>query len=163
LRKLIAISIVGSLIAGLLAVGCGGGGGSADAEQIDKATFVKQANKICEQASGRLAADIISISKRESTGPNAGSTKAQRALVEDGLIPRLEEELQGVQALGIPEEGSSEIERFLEAYQQGIDKTKAKSKAVAVSEDVAPYEVIAVAGTPLGITECPISPVNAPN
>jgi hypothetical protein len=159
LRNLIAISIAGQLILGLFAAGCGGGSDSAD-EQIDKATFVQQANKICEKASGKLAADVTSISQREAAKPNADFYKTQVVVVEEGLVPRLEEELQQIRRLGIPPEAKRDAENLLKVYEQKIDATKAKAKAVALDENVAPYEAIAVAGTKMGVTECPVSAVN---
>ncbi len=158
MRKLIAIYVIGSVAIGLLVAGCGGGDDSAGAEQIDKATFVKQANKICEQASGRLAAEVTSISKRESAKPSYDYAKTQITIVEKSLVPRFEEELKEIRALGIPEEAKKEAEAFLTAYEGAINKTEAESKAVV--EGATPYEAIELAGTRLGVSECPIAPVN---
>jgi hypothetical protein len=157
LRNFIAICVVGSIVASLLVAGCGGGGD--DAQQIDKATFIKQANKICEQASGKLASEIASISSRESVKPDYDYTETQITIVENALVPNFEKELQEIRALGIPEEAKKESEALLKAYQGGINKTKAKSGAVA--NGAIPYEAIELAATRLGITECPIAPVNA--
>ncbi len=157
MRNHIAILIIGSLAFGLLVAGCGGGDDSADAEQIDKATFVKEAERICKQASGKLAAEVTSITKRESTPSSFSSGRTQIVLVKEGLIPSLEEELQQIRALGLPDEAKKDAKAFLEAYQQAIDKTKANPK-VGVSS-VAPYEGVELAGTKLGIADCPIATV----
>jgi hypothetical protein len=160
LRNFIAISVVGQLIAGVLVAGCGGGDDNADTEQIDKATFVQQANKICEKASGKLAADATSISQREGAKPNGDLSKTQVVLVEEGLIPHLEEELQQIRSLGIPPEAKKDVETLLSVYREKIDATKSNVKAAAENENFAPYEAIATAGARFGVTECPISAVN---
>jgi hypothetical protein len=159
LRNLIAVFVIGSLALGLLGAGCGG---SNDGDQIDKATFIKQANEICEQASGKLSAVITSIGNRASTNPNADPTKTRIATVTEGLIPSLEEELEKIRAMGVPEEAQSEVEALLKAYRKAIDRTKANARVVALTEKLAPHEEIAVAATRFGVTECPISPVNVP-
>jgi hypothetical protein len=145
----------------MLFAGCGGSGDSS--EQIDKEAFIAQANKICEEVSGKLAADITSINKKASANPNADLSKAQIAMVKEGLIPRLEEELRRIRALGVPQDAKREVEALFAAYRKGIERTKEKAKLVALTERLAPHEVIAVAGTRFGVTECPISPVNASN
>lgn len=155
MRNLIAVSVVGSMLFGLLAAGCGG------SDQIDKQTYIKQADEICEQASGKLAADVASINQREAEKPNASFDKSRVALVEEGLVPRLEEELQKIRTLELPEEEKKQIEAFLDVYQQAIEKVKAKAKIIALTEKAAPQELIAVSATRLGITECPISPVGS--
>lgn len=162
MRNSIVISVAVLAVLGLLVAGCGGGD-DADAGQIDKATFIAEANKICEQSSGKLSADIASISQQESARPDYDFKESQIAVVKKGLIPRLEEEQRKIRALGIPDEAKNEIEAFLGQYQRSIDKTKEKLKIVALTPQLAPHEAIAVAGTKLGITECPISPVNANN
>lgn len=160
MRNLIAVSVVGSLALGLLVAGCGG---SDDSGQIDKAAFIAQANKVCEQASGKLAAEAALINRRAAENPNSDFDKTQVALVEEGLIPTLEEEQEKIRALGIPEDAKKEVEALLEAYRKAIDLTKEKTKIVALTERLAPHEAVAITGTRFGVTECPISPVENTN
>jgi hypothetical protein len=159
LRKYIVIFTVLLLTAGLFAMGCGGSSDGAETKQIDKATFVRQANKICQQISGRLAAQIASINKREQGEPDYDFTKTQIALVSEALVPGLEDELQQIRALGVPKEAKKEAQTLLAAYQKGIDRTKANVKAWIEKEGYAPYEVAELAAVKLGISECPIAPV----
>jgi hypothetical protein len=159
LRNLIGISVAGSLIIGLLVAGCGGGD-SADAQQIDKATFVKEATRICKQASGKLAAEFTAVNTKEAAKPDYDYTETQIAIVKTVLVPRLEEELRQIRALGIPEEAKKEAEALLTAYQKGIERTKAKARTFIVTEGIAPYEIAELAATRLGLSECPIARVN---
>jgi hypothetical protein len=159
LRTLTGIFAVGSLILSLL-TGCGGGSGdSAEGQAIDKATFVKQANDICEKTSGKLAAGLVSISSRESAKPDYDYTKTQIVIVEEVFIPGLEEELMKIRMLGIPTDGAKEAKALLNAYEAGIAKTKTKVKAVV--KGAVPYEGVELAASRLGASECPIAPVNA--
>lgn len=154
MRKLIAVFAVLSLAIALSAAGCGGGGDSEGGE-LDKASFVKQANEICERASGKMAAGVNTISSRESAKPNYDYDKTQLLLVTESLIPGLEEELREIRALGVPDDAKAEAEAFLKAYQKSIDKTKANPQTGL--EIVPPYESVELIGTKMGATECPVS------
>lgn len=152
-----AIFIAGFAALGLLTAGCGGDD-SADAGQIDKATFIKRANVICEQASGRLAAEIASAVSTESpTGPNR--TKIQVTLVKKVLVPGLEAELDEIRALGLPSEGKAQARAFIQAAQKVIINAKVNPKRF--NESVNPYEAAELAGTRFGLSACPVAPVNA--
>lgn len=157
MRYSLAIFVAGFTAFGLLIAGCGGG--DSTAQQIDKATFVKQANKICEQASGKFAAELASISSRESAKPGYDFAKTQIIIVKKVLIPGLEEELKEIRALGMPDEAKRDVEAFLKAYQRSIDRVKAKPKAAAGA--TIPYEAVEVTGTAFGVSECPVTSVSA--
>lgn len=139
--------------------GCGGDGDDADAQQVDKATFVKEANRICKQASGKLAAKTTSIGSRESEKPNYDFEKAQVVLIEEALIPSLEEELREIRAVGIPDEDKKKAEAFVKKYQEAIDEMKAKPKTGL--ETPAPYEDIEAVGTRFGTSDCPIANITS--
>lgn len=143
----------------LLVTGCGGSDDRVDAEQIDKASFIRQANRICEQVSGKFAAEVRSISRREEAKPNFDFLKTQLIIVKGSLIPGLEEELQQIRALGLPEEAMKDAKAFLNAYPKAIERTKAKPNAVLEEETIAPHEAITLAATKLGVTECPVTSV----
>ncbi|HEY5815728.1 MAG TPA: hypothetical protein VIS95_05250 [Solirubrobacterales bacterium] len=159
MRKHIATFVAGVIASGLLIAGCGSDSEDADAQQIDKATFVKQANKICERASGQIVGEITSISSRESANPQSDYLETQISIVRRALVPGIEEELEEIRALGVPEEAKQEVQAFLEAYAKAIDEAKADAKAVA--EGSFPFEPVELAGTRFGISECPIAPVEA--
>ena len=149
MRRTIAISILGSLALCLLVAGCGGGdSGSTEAQQIDKATYVKEAETICAQSSGRLAAEVTS-----------GQLESPTRIVEVMLIPSLETELEELHALGIPKEAKREVQTFLKAAQNVIDIAKANPGAFV--EAVSPYEATELAGRRFGLVACPITPVEA--
>jgi hypothetical protein len=153
LRNLIGILVVGMMVSGLLTGGCGGGDGG----QVDKASFVEEANAICKQASGKLAAKTTLISRRESANPNADFNETQVTLVEDGLVPSMEEEMRKIHALGIPSDAKREVEAFLAAYEKAIADIKKDPKAATGT--TAPYEPVELTGTAFGVSECPISAV----
>lgn len=162
MHNLIALSVAGVIGVALLAAGCGGGGeDGADAQQIDKAAFVKQADAICEQASGRMAAELQSFGQRE---PEKNSTETQVLLLREVLVPGLEEEQRQIQALGLPKEAKKEAEALLDAYQKAIYRTKTRARAIIENVEKVvgspePQEAVALAARRIGIARCPIAPV----
>jgi hypothetical protein len=162
LRKLIVVSVSGVIGVALLVAGCGGGGeDGAEAQQIDKAAFVKQADAICEQASGRMAAELQSFTRREAA---KNFNETQILLLQKVLVPGLEEEQRQIQALGIPKGAKKEAEALLEAYRKAIDRTKTRAKAILenaakVVGSPEPQEAVALAARRIGIARCPIAPV----
>lgn len=141
----------------LLSAGCGGGDDSADAQQIDKATYVRRANGICQQVSGKMTAEFTSIASEESAKPGYNPTKSEILLLKEVVVPGLEEELQKIRALGIPDDAKQNAQGFLGGMQSVIDRAKAKPKQVAESSNV--FEAAELAGAKFGITECPLTPV----
>lgn len=158
MRKSIAILVLVSMAIGSFVAGCGSDD-SADAEQIDKATFVAQANEICQQVSGKMAGEVTSIVSREQSNPNYDFKKTQLIMVKEALIPGLEEELQKIRALGTPSGGKKDAEAFLRALLRTVETAKEKPRQMAYGYN--PFGVVEVAGTKFGISECPIAPVNA--
>lgn len=149
MRNTIAISILGALALGLLVAGCGGGdSSSAEAQQLDKATYVKKAETICKQSSGRIAAGVTS-----------GQFESPVRIVQVILIPGLEAELEELRALGIPKEAKREVQAFLKAAQDVIDAAKANPGVFV--EAASPYEATELAGRRFGLVACPITPVEA--
>jgi hypothetical protein len=157
LRYSLAIFVAGFMAFGLLIEGCGGG--DSTAQKIDKATFVKQANRICEQVSGKFAAELSSVSSRESAKPGYDFAKTQVTIVKEVLIPGLEEELKEIRALGMPAEAKRDVESFLGAYQRSIAKVKAKPQSATGA--TIPYEAVEVTGTAFGVSECPVTSLSA--
>lgn len=155
MRAVTGVLVASSLVLGLFVVtGCGGSGGD---RTIDKATFARRANGICEEVSGKMAARLASISSRESAKPSYDFDKTQVVIVEDAFIPALEEELTKIRALGIPGDAAKEAKALLRAYELGIAKTKANVKALA--KGAVPYEAAELAAAGLGASECPVAPV----
>lgn len=152
MRNAIAIFIFGSLALCLFVAGCGSGSSSGgEGSSIDKAAFVKQADEICEQASGKLAAEV--------TATNGGETGTPGGLIRGILIPGLEAELEELRALGIPEEGKAEVQAFLKAAQKVIARAEADPEKFAAS--ASPYEAVELTGRKFGVTACPLTVVKA--
>jgi hypothetical protein len=153
LRNRAAIFVFASLALGLLVAGCGSSGG--DSDSIDKASFVEQANTICKQASGKIAAELRVIGQTEAENPNY----TPAVLVKKALIPGLEAEIKELRALGAPPGDKKEVQAFLEAVQKIVNTAEADPETFASANS--PYEGAELAARRFGVTECPIAPVES--
>ena len=159
MRSTIAISILGSLALCLLVAGCGGGGDSAEAQEIDKATFVQKAETICKQVSGRLLAEVTALAAKPTPESNIAREQEQLRItfVKTAFIPGLNTELKEIRALGLPAEGEKEVQAFVDALQQVVKK--AEADPVAFSKEEGPYERVELSGRRYGVIGCPITQV----
>jgi len=156
LRNMIAISTLCSLVIGLLLIaGCGG---SSEAS-IDKAAFVKEANTICEQVSGKLAAEMTTAIKESYSMPVNKRAETSVIVTKQSLIPGFETELEEIRALGMPSEGQKEVQAFFGEMQKMIAAGKANPEAFASSSN--PYEAAELAGRRYGVSACPIASVSS--
>lgn len=156
LRKLFGIFVFGSAVLCLAIAGCGGSGNGSS--EIDKASFVDQANRICERASGKMAAGVRSIGQREAAKPGYDVEKTQIDVTTTVLVPGLEEELQSIRSLGIPSDAKKDAQAFVGAFQKGIDGATAKPLATGEGS-YRPFEGVELAARKLGISGCPVTSI----
>lgn len=153
MRNVTVIFTLGLLAVGLLASGCGGG---SESSQLTKADFVEQADVICEQAIGKLRAEMTLFAKKET---NTRQPQALAGLVKSSMIPALQSESTEIRALGKPAEGAKEVAAFLKAMQAAIGKAEAHPATFLSSVD--PLEAAEVAATRYGLSACPVSALPA--
>jgi hypothetical protein len=100
------IALVAALA--LAAAGCGGDD-ETTAEPLTKEEFITQADEICTEGNEELATE-------EQPDP-----ENLDAFITDTLAPNLQEQHDGIAALGVPEGDEEEIESLLDNLQEGID------------------------------------------
>jgi hypothetical protein len=110
----------------LLAVGGCGGGDSSEAT-LTKKQFISRAESICQQAETE---QLQKATKYLQENPGA---EEQDAVIPAGLPP-IEEELTQLEALGLPKGGEAEIEAFLEALDDALEKAKEDPESVLVQQ-----------------------------
>lgn len=135
----------------LLVAGCGGGG----SDSIDKAAFVEQANRICQETTKEMQAKIVSVAKKE---PGANQDQTNLILMRGTVIPAFQSELEEIRALGIPGEGKPEAQAFLRTLQKAVDGLAANpANLLENKRGRSPFEPAELAGARYGLTECPIA------
>jgi hypothetical protein len=157
LRTKIVISASSLLILALLAVGCGSGDSGSGEGELDKATFVKQAEVICKKVSGRITAEVKTLGAEGNRQPGS-EAKTGVEVVKRIAIPRFEDELEEIRALGAPSEGKPQVEAFFGSMQKLIDSAKADPQVV-IEAAGGPYEETQLAARRIGLSACPVTRV----
>ncbi|MBW3627471.1 MAG: hypothetical protein KY412_07660 [Actinobacteria bacterium] len=110
----------GSLtLAALLTVslaGCGGGG-----DELSKAQFVEQGNKICERTEQRItqAAERAFTAKGEIP-----SAQQITDFANETVDPALQEELEGLRDLTPPKDDEDRVKDILDEGQRGLEEVR---------------------------------------
>jgi len=105
-------------------VGCGGGGGDTTSE-ITKAQFVKKANAICADYSSKRSA---AAEKKYNEPVNGAGDKASEAefrklgeeVLEESIIPILNEQQEKLESLGAPAGDEEAVEAMMGHMGQAI-------------------------------------------
>jgi hypothetical protein len=147
LLSILCLVAAGSMLLGV--AGCGGGDDSS-AASLTKKQFIKSAESICKQAESK---QLKTATKYLQDHPGA---EEEDVVVPAGLPP-IEEELTKLEALGLPEGGEAEIEAFLEALQEGLDKANADPASVLVQKGN-PFEEANEIGQKYGLKACASNP-----
>jgi hypothetical protein len=119
-KRLIALLAALAALA-LVVAGCGGGSSSTEStSSLTKAEFVKQGNAICAKSSKEINEGFEEFVEENGLSKTKAPPKAvQEEAVETVLIPRIHKEVEGIRALGPPDE---EAEAVLDAAEEALEK-----------------------------------------
>jgi hypothetical protein len=114
----------GLLLAGaLLLAGCGSSGSSSTATTIDKATFIRRANAICEKThEAYLDKGFAALAKVEKELPNATALDRELAVTERIYLPTYRKEMAELRALGAPPGDAKKINNFINTFESVLDE-----------------------------------------
>lgn len=142
------MGLVAAAVAVLLATGCGGD--SSSSETVTKKQFIERAESICQQAE---TDQLQKATKYLQENPGA---EEEDAVVPVGLPP-IEEELNKLEALGLPQGGEAEMEAFLEALGDALEKAK-KDPGSVLAQQGNPFGKPNKIGSEYGLKACAANP-----
>jgi hypothetical protein len=148
-RNLSKIGLIAVGVLLLLGAGGCGGGGSSEAT-LTKKQFLSQAESICQQAEKQ---QLQKATKYLQENPGA---EEQDAVIPAGLPP-IEEELTKLETLGLPKGGEAEIEAFLQALGDALEKAKEDPESVLVQQGN-PFGKPNKVGSKYGLKACAANP-----
>lgn len=135
----------------------GSGGAAIKTSSLDKQTFVKRANAICEKKRKSSIRKVgVYLEKHDTEGlPEA--VLISRAF-NAGLVPTIEEEMASIRKLGAPEGDEEEIEAILAAQQAAVDEVKELKKVASTEAFEDHFSEAAEQYRAYGLAACAISP-----
>jgi hypothetical protein len=138
------------LVIGLIAAGCGSGSGSDSTASsgetastttpatspIGKAEFIKKADAACAKGKKQVETEFAAYLKKNKIKeiPEAKEAKAQAAgreaeVIETIALPALQQQVDEIRALGFPDGEEDQVEPFLDAVEEGIEKIEEDPQA----------------------------------
>lgn len=131
--------LAGVLVSAVVAVGCGGGGGSDTAVEegsVTKTHYVKEADAVCKKGEEELQADFATFLKEKENVKKA--TEADYTeLLEKVIAPNISAEVEELRELDVPQGDASQVEAMINAREESLSTAESEPKAVvAKSEEV---------------------------
>lgn len=114
--------VVGIVVLAALVSGCGED--SATSSSLTKAEFVQQANAICAKRKQAWQTALVSYKKEVKARNAENELEAQveiaERLMEESMLPALQEQLQSLEKLGAPEGSEKQVEKMLQNLSKGL-------------------------------------------
>ena len=105
----------------LILAGCGGGSSSSTSgEALSKSQFLAQGNAICAKGGKQ----IQEAGKKVFTSSKAPSQAAQEKFATDTIIPNVQQQIDGIEALPPPSGDEAQVQAITDAAQSALDKAK---------------------------------------
>lgn len=113
---------LGGLIATFILAGCGGSSSSSSTsgEALSKSQFLAQGNAICAKGEEEIQA----AGKKVFTSSKAPSQATQEKFATDTIIPNVQQQIDGIEALTPPSGDESQVKAITDAAQSALDKAK---------------------------------------
>jgi hypothetical protein len=148
---LVGIAAVCSI--GLLVAGCGSSKSSTASTPakpaLTKATFLAQANAICEEGNQKLAAAQQVLEKTVGAkAPNEAQITAYATAV---FIPSIQGQIEKIRALGAPAGEEATLTHMLGVAQADLNQVKSKPSVLVSGR---PFASFAKLAHPYGLTAC---------
>jgi hypothetical protein len=138
--------------AALLPLGCGSGASSTqESSAPTKAAFVKQADRICEQTDKTQKAVFNEYFKKH---PNAAVSKAVNEEVVSLSLPAVRAEAKQLQALPAPAGDETEVNAFVKAVEEAVEKGEADPGSMVNETAQGPFGEAKKLGQEYGFKAC---------
>jgi hypothetical protein len=144
------------LFLGLLAAGCGSGGGS---ESVSRKEFAHQANAICSKVNGKAASELQKAYKSPPLNhvkTEAEGIRGEVTILVPILITEAERVSRDIGNLGVPDGEETLVNSMLGAYDAWIKKAKATPLRVVVANDI--FNHARELTGKYGLSECGLTP-----
>jgi len=149
------LALAAILSVGLVLGACGSSSSSSTSTTaaLTKAAFLKQGNAICKKGNQQIS----KASKQEfgtHKNPKGKPTPAaEKKFINDTLIPEIQKEIDGVNALGAPKGDEAKVKAVVDAAQADLDQAK-KDPTVFFSNKGDPFKKSNKLANAYGLTVC---------
>jgi hypothetical protein len=131
--------------------GATGATGTEGAAGILPADFAAEADAICKAGDAEIDAEAEAAFGDSQQEP---SQAEQEEFVTDAVLPGIQDQVDGLRALGDPEEGSEEFTAFLDDAQEALDTLEDDPSALFGEGGDDPFADVEDQAKELGLSEC---------
>jgi hypothetical protein len=144
-----AAALAATLGLGLVLAACGG---SSDDSSLTKAEFVKQGNAVCKKGNQQI--NKVGKQVFGTNGNHKNPTQAEQTkFATDTLIPKVQTEIDGIEALGAPKGDQAQVKAIVDSAQTALDKSKA-DPTILIEGKSDPFAKANKLANAYGLTEC---------
>jgi hypothetical protein len=147
--------LIAALAALAFAGGCGGsdgGGVTVQTGSLSRAEFIERADAICEAVRTKLIAEYYQYLKK---GAKPESPQELAGELLSILGPNLEREIRQISTLGAPSDYAPEVDAFLEALQERLDR--ANENPASLNATSSPFKQAEEAAKRAGLDGCVVT------
>lgn len=131
----------------LVAAGCGDDDdeSTTTAEAITQEEFIAQADQICAEGDAAI----------EEAGAGLDETSSEEevtAFLEETVLPNIRTQLEGIQALGVPEGDTGEVEELTTTLEDALAEAEADPSILVSDSD--PFAEVNQMARDYGLTAC---------
>lgn len=151
MRLRVAVPLAAMLAGLILLAGCGGGGSSSSTTALSKSEFLAQGNAICAKGNK----EINAAGSKAFTQGQAPSQADQDKFVTDTVIPNIQTQIDGIEALTPPSGDEDQVTAITDAAQSALDKAKADPSVITdPSGGSDPFAEANKLATDYGLDQC---------
>jgi hypothetical protein len=147
--------IMGMAVIAAISLSACGSGGEETANEVKKATYVKQANRLCESIGERYSDDVQALVE-EKKQPETKIVSNRELLMREVVLPILREASSEFETLGTPEGGWNGEISLGEALDQGVEEFEDEPGAITAGPD-SPLHEFAEIAKQIGAESCSTS------
>jgi len=132
-RSFLAVAAALVVLAAIVA-GCGSDDSDTTAS-LTKTEFIKQADAICKKEEAKIGGEFKAFAKENDIPLDKEPNNEQsEELVEEILIPNVQNQADGIRELGTPSGDEDKVEAILDALDEGIEEAEEDPGALFASE-----------------------------
>jgi hypothetical protein len=147
-----AAPLAAALVGLVVLAGCGGSDSttSSTSETLTKSEFVAKANAICAKGNQEIRAE----GKKLFSSGQAPSKAAQEKFVTGTVIPSIQQQVDGVDALPAPAGDEQKVQAIVDAARSALAKVKQDPALITEQAQSDPFAQADKLTNAYGMTQC---------
>jgi hypothetical protein len=130
-----SLAVLAALVAlAAIVAGCGSDDDSDTTASLTKTEFIKQADAICAKSEKQVSTEFEDFAKENDIPLDKEPSEEQsEELVEEVLIPSVQDQADGIRDLGLPSGDEDRVEAMLDALDEAIEEAEDDPAALFAS------------------------------